>query len=350
MAPTPQTARIDRASRLTPTTGTLPTAPDLATYAVQGGDARHGMSQVQRPSWRTANRQPAAWHLIPLVALLLAISLALGACGSGASESSSGTTTSAAATQATGKGADKGIDVEPTKGMDFIVGFDSSYPPYGFIADDGSYTGFDLDLAKEVAARNGWKFTAQPINWDAKDAELDSGTITALWNGFTLEGREDKYTFSAPYMLNAQVVVVKKTSGITDLGSLAGKAVVTQVDSAALDVLKNNQKDLAATFGSLEERPDYDEAFMELKAGAVDAVACDLSIAQYQMAAQPGTYTQLPTSLSDEHYAVGFKRGSAKLADAVTATLRQMSADGTVEKIAKKYAAYGLSYSNWQLK
>ena len=78
------------------------------------------------------------------------------------------------------------------------VGFDSSYPPYGFVGDDGSYTGFDLDLAKEVAKRNGWEFEASPIDWDAKDALLQSGSINCVWNGFTMEGREDSYTFSDP--------------------------------------------------------------------------------------------------------------------------------------------------------
>ncbi len=231
----------------------------------------------------------------------------------------------------------------------FTVGFDQSYPPYGYVGDDGEFTGFDLDLAAEVADRNGWEIELEPIDWDAKDTLLDSGAITCIWNGFTMEGREEDYTFSSPYMLNGQVVVVKADSGIENLEDLAGKTVITQVDSAALDVLEGDQAELAATFASLEQIGDYNTAFMQLESGAVDAVACDLSIAEYQMAAKPDAYVQLPDMLSEEHYAVGFKKGSQELADTVTDTLCEMDEDGTVKELCDKYAEYGISYENWVL-
>lgn len=234
-----------------------------------------------------------------------------------------------------------------------IVGFDQSYPPYGFVGNDGNFTGFDLDLAAEVASRNGWDIQLEPIDWDAKDTLLNSGAITCIWNGFTMEGRENDYTFSDPYMLNAQVVVVKKGSGIESLADLAGKNVITQTDSAAYDVLAGDEAtkaDLAATFASLDTIGDYNTAFMQLESGAVDAVACDLSIAQYQMSAKPDAYVQLPEDLSSEHYAVGVKKGNTELADAITKTLKEMNEDGTIEKLCEKYAEYGLSYTNWILK
>ena len=234
-----------------------------------------------------------------------------------------------------------------------IVGFDQSYPPYGFVGNDGNFTGFDLDLAAEVASRNGWDIQLEPIDWDAKDTLLNSGAITCIWNGFTMEGRENDYTFSDPYMLNAQVVVVKKGSGIESLADLAGKNVITQTDSAAYDVLAGDEAtkaDLKATFASLETIGDYNTAFMQLESGAVDAVACDLSIAQYQMSAKPDAYVQLPEDLSSEHYAVGVKKGDTELADAITKTLKEMNGDGTIEKLCEKYAEYGLSYTNWILK
>ena len=232
-----------------------------------------------------------------------------------------------------------------------IVGFDSSYPPYGYVGDDGEYTGFDLELAQEVAARNDWEVQLEPIDWDAKDTLLDSGAINCIWNGFTMEGREDDYTFSEPYMLNEQVIVVKSDSGIADSAALAGKTVMTQVDSAALDVLEGDAADLAATFagGAPQTISDYNNAFMQLESGMVDAVACDLSIANYQMSAKPDTYTIIDT-LSSEHYAVGFKQGDEDLAATVTATLKAMYEDGTVQELCDKYAEYGLSFDNWVLK
>lgn len=234
--------------------------------------------------------------------------------------------------------------------MTLTVGFDQSYPPYGFVGDDGNFTGFDLDLAAEVAERNGWTVKYEPIDWDAKDTLLNSGAITCIWNGFTMEGREDDYTFSDPYMLNGQVIVVKADKGIASLADLAGKNVITQTDSAALDVLEGDRADLAATFANLETIAEYNTAFMQLESGAVDAVACDLSIAQYQMSAKPDAYVMLDETLSSEHYAVGFKKGDTETAEKVSQTLKEMYEDGTVEELCNKYSEYGLSFENWLIK
>ena len=82
-------------------------------------------------------------------------------------------------------------DEDAEAGGTLIVGFDQDFPPMGFIGDDGEYTGFDLELAQEVASRLGLEYKPQPIAWDAKDMELESGSIDCIWNGFTMEGRED---------------------------------------------------------------------------------------------------------------------------------------------------------------
>ena len=234
-----------------------------------------------------------------------------------------------------------------------VVGLDNAYPPYGFVGDDGNLTGFDIDLATEVAERNGWDLKLEAIDWDAKDALLNQGTINCIWNGFTMEGREGKYAFSKPYMHNEQVVVVKADSGIDSLEALAGKNVMTQVDSAALDVLEDEegQKALADTFagGAAQTIGDYNNAFMQLESGAVDAVACDLSIADYQMAAKPDVFVKLEP-LSTENYAVGFaKDGDAAMVDAVNKTLKEMYDDGTIAKLCEKWGEYGITIDNWVL-
>ena len=229
------------------------------------------------------------------------------------------------------------------------VGFDQAYPPYGYVGDDGEFTGLDLELAAEVAKRNDWELKLEPIDWDAKDTLLNSGAISCIWNGFTMEGREDDYTFSDPYMLNAQVVVTRADSGIETFEDLAGKTVITQVDSAAEEILNGDKADLTATFASLETIGDYNTAFMQLESGAVDAVACDLSIAQYQLAGKD-IYKQLDEQLSTEHYAVGFKKGDDALAEKVTETLKEMDADGFVKELCDKYSSSGVSYENWLIK
>lgn len=276
----------------------------------------------------------------------IAASAVLAGCG-GKTATTTGAPSDAASTLAP-----SGDDKSAASTMKLIVGFDSAYPPYGYVGDDGSYTGFDLELAQEVGKRKGWEVQLEPIDWDAKDTLMNSGAINCIWNGFTIEGRENDYTFSEPYMLNAQVVVVKKGSGISDLAGLAGKAVITQTDSAAYDVLAGEdaaQADVAATFASLETIGDYNTAFMQLETGAVDAVACDLSIAAYQLAAKPDAYEQLSEQLSSEHYAVGFKKGDEASATQVTDTLKAMDKDGFVKDLCDKYADQGMDYANWCL-
>lgn len=275
----------------------------------------------------------------------LAGSSALALVGCGGSSDKAAAASTSAATSASAAADDTSADITT-----LTVGFDQAYPPYGFVGDDGQFTGFDLDLAAEVCKRNNWEVKDEPVEWDAKDTLLNSGAITCIWNGFTMEGRENDYTFSEPYMLNGQVVVVKKDSGINSLADLAGKTVITQTDSAAQEVLEGDKADVAATFATLDTIGDYNTAFMQLESGAVDAVACDLSISQYQISAKPDAYKQLDEALSTEHYAVGFKKGSQALADKVTETLKAMDADGFVKQLCDKYSSYGISYDNWQLK
>lgn len=225
-----------------------------------------------------------------------------------------------------------------------ILGFDAEFPPYGYKSDNGEYVGFDLDLAQEVCDRNNWKLVKQPIDWDAKDMEIDSGSIDCIWNGFTMNGREDNYTWSDPYIDNKQVIVVTTDSDIKNFGGLKGKTVETQKDSSALAALEGEQKDLAATFGSLTQIADYNTAFMDLESGVCDAIAMDIGVANYQINTRkdPAQYMILEEIISSEQYAIGFKSGNEALRDKVQKTLNEMAADGTVKTIAEKYADFGV--------
>jgi polar amino acid transport system substrate-binding protein len=222
----------------------------------------------------------------------------------------------------------------------FIVGFDAEFPPYGFMDDKGNYTGFDLDLAKEVCARNNWTFKAQPIDWDAKDAELDSGSIDCIWNGFTIDGRENDYLWSNPYFDNKQIFVVKDGAGISTIDDLKGKVVETQKDSSALAALEGDNKTIKDSFKQLTQVADYNTAFMDLESGVCDAVAMDIGVAQYDIANKNNTTSNfkiLDQYITTEKYGIGFKKGNTQLKDQVQATLDEMFKDGTVLKIAEKY-------------
>ena len=210
----------------------------------------------------------------------------------------------------------------------FIVGFDAEYPPYGYKDDNGEYVGFDLDLAQEVCARNGWELVKQPIDWDSKDMELNSGSIDCIWNGFTMTGREDDYTWSKPYVDNSIVVVVKEGSGIEKKEDLAGKVIAVQADSSGLAALTDEEDNeenlkLAASFSDLQQVADYNTAFMNLEAGAVDAIVVDIGVADYQLESRTG-FVMLDDKIRTEQYAVGFKLGNEELRDQVQSTLDEM--------------------------
>ena len=232
---------------------------------------------------------------------------------------------------------------ETAERTQFIVGFDAEYPPYGYMDENGEYVGFDLDLAQEVCDRNGWELVKQPIDWNSKDMELNSGSIDCIWNGFTMTGREDEYTFSDPYVDNSIVFVVLTDSDIQTKDDLAGKVVVTQAGSSALTALTNEEDNdenlaLAASFASLEQVADYNTAFMELESGLVDAIAVDIGVAQYQLTSRGDTFRQLEEPLSTEQYAIGFKLGNTELRDQVQATLNEMVEDGTFDEIVANYS------------
>ena len=236
---------------------------------------------------------------------------------------------------------DEEVELKDNK---FIVGFDAEFPPYGYKNADGEYVGFDLDLAAEVCKRNGWELVKQPIDWDSKDMELDSGTINCIWNGFTINGREDQYTWTKPYIDNKQVIVVRKDAEVTALDGLEGKIVETQKDSSALAALTGDRKDLSDKFKKLTQVADYNTAFMDLESGACDAVAVDVGVAYYQISQRKNAddYTVLDEEISSEQYAVGFKLGNDALKNKVQSTLDEMAKDGTVEKIAEKYSKFGV--------
>ena len=233
-------------------------------------------------------------------------------------------------------------DKSAAEGGKLIVGFDAEFPPFGYIAEDGNYDGFDLALAQEVCARLGWEYEAVAIDWASKDAELKAGNINCIWNGFTCTGREEEYTWSDAYIDNSIVAIVRADSGIESLADLAGKTVMVQSASSGLDALTANEE-LTASFGELVQLPDYNTGFLELRQGTVDAVVVDVGVGNYQIANTEGDYIILSEPVSVEQYAVGFYLGNEALRDAVNEQLLAMAEDGTMMSIAEKYVDKGLS-------
>ena len=245
-----------------------------------------------------------------------------------------------AAPEADAAEADAAAEAPAADDTEFVVGFDAEYPPYGYLdMETNDYTGFDLELAQEVCNRRGWTLVKKPINWDNKDAEIDSGSIDCIWNGMTYTGREAEYTWSDPYVNNSIVIAVLADSEIQTAADLAGKIVITQSDSSALTALESEElAELRGTFADLQQNPSYNTCFQDMQAGAVDAIAVDIGVAQYQMRNNPDKFRILDEPISTEQYAIAFKLGNEALRDQVQETYDEMLADGTVMKIAQNYA------------
>ena len=139
----------------------------------------------------------------------------------------------------------------------------------------------------------------------------------------------------------AEIVLQKEDVDTDGMNYLAGKTVGVQAASAALDLLQSEeeggQKELADTFAALQQFPDYNNAFVELQAGSIDAVAMDIGVAKYQLESRGEGYKILDEHLNSEKYAIGFKKGNTELCDKVNEGLQQVLADGTFDKLAEKY-------------
>ena len=221
------------------------------------------------------------------------------------------------------------------------LGFDAEFPPYGYRDENGDYVGFDIDMAKALCSRLGWNIELIPIDWDSKDFELESGSIDCIWNGFTMNGREDQYTWTDAYMDNSQVFITRAADGITDFAGLAGKVVSAQKESAAETALKEEENaDLLSSFASLELCANYNTAFMELESGAIDAIAMDIGVAKFQMKGRSDAFAILEQPLQAEQYGIGFKLGNTELRDKVQAELMNMVSDGTFAQISNNWFGY----------
>ena len=216
----------------------------------------------------------------------------------------------------------------------FILGLDDSFPPMGFKNEANEVVGFDIDLAKEVASRMGVELKIQPISWDAKVLELDTGNIDVIWNGLTItEERKLEMGFSKPYLNNSQIIVVAKNSPSKTKADLADKKVGVQLDSSGQAAVEADKATLD-TLGELVKFEDYQTAMMDLKSGGIDAVVVDAVLGRYIMAQNPGTYDVATEDFGEELYGVGFRLEDVSFQVEVDRILDEMREDGKAGEIS----------------
>lgn len=218
-----------------------------------------------------------------------------------------------------------------------VLGLDDAFPPMGFRNENNEIVGFDIDVARAVCQRLGIELVPQPIDWNAKEQELNTGKIDCIWNGFTITpARQEQLNFTEPYVGNAQVLVVRADAPISKLAELAGKQVGLQAGSSAADALEA-ATEFKATLAKVVEFKDNLTALMDLEARGVDAVVMDLLVANDNIARSGKAYRILEERLAPEEYGVGFRKGDQALRDAVQAQLSALAKDGALAEIAKRW-------------
>ncbi|MCR5189703.1 MAG: amino acid ABC transporter substrate-binding protein [Treponema sp.] len=225
----------------------------------------------------------------------------------------------------------------------FVLGLDDSFPPLGFRSDDNEIVGYDIDLAKEVAKRLGVEFKAQPIDWDAKEMELETGKIDCIWNGFTItEERKEALSFTEAYLNNDQVLVVRADSGIKSLADMKGKTIGIQSGSSAQEAVDDNQA-FSSSIGNTINFKDNVTALNDLDIGGVDAVVMDSIVANYSITQTKKPFVVIDEALAAEAYGIGFRKSEPALRDEVWKILLDMKADGTVAAISQKWFGKDIS-------
>lgn len=218
---------------------------------------------------------------------------------------------------------------------ELVLGLDDSFPPMGFRDKENNIVGFDIDLATEVCARLGIKLKLQPISWDAKEQELNTGKIDCIWNGMSVDSARAKaMNLSDAYLKNRMVFTVRDKS-LSTLASLVGKKIAVQNGSTAQKLLDASEAGKAAK--EIVPFDDNQTALMDLEKGGVDAVFLDEIVAKYWITTNGKDYVVLEEGLSDEVYAIGFRKKDQALRDSVNNVLKAMQQDGKFAEISAKW-------------
>ena len=225
-----------------------------------------------------------------------------------------------------------------------VLGLDDSFPPMGFRDENNEIVGFDIDLAKVVCEKLGVELQLQPIDWSAKEMELQSGNIDCIWNGMSrTPEREEGMALSLDYMNNQLVFLCNNPENQTR-ADLAGKVLAVQTGSFADGVINGeDMAELKGTLGEVRGYPDYLTAIMDMQNGNVDAVLIDLVVANYRMAGLNDDALFTTDPMMDDLYCVGFRKEDVALRDAVNAALIEMQAAGQVDEIAKVWFGENIS-------
>ncbi len=223
----------------------------------------------------------------------------------------------------------------------YTVGLDDTFAPMGFRDDNGELVGFDIDLSQAVAEELGVTFEYQPIDWSVKEQELNSGNIDMIWNGYGVTPeREELVLMSDIYIEDSQLIVTRAEDGpIENIEDLIGKKVTTQSSSTALQIMEDVwPSEVLEGIEDLVLYPSYNNSFLDLDAGRVDAVVVGGVYGNYVVNLRgEEKYSVFLDESVVEPMAVGLRKNDTELANDINTALANLNEDGTYEEIYRKW-------------
>ncbi|MFB6467484.1 amino acid ABC transporter substrate-binding protein [Cytobacillus sp. Hz8] len=214
-----------------------------------------------------------------------------------------------------------------------LIGTEGTYPPFTYHDDNGKLTGFDVDIANEVAKRLGVKPEYKETQWDAMFAGLDAKRFDMIVNEVGIRpDRQEKYDFSTPYITSKAVLITNKSNkDIKSFDDLKGKK--------SAQSLTSNYGDMAKSFGAeLVGVEGFNQAVELLSSNRVEATINDnLTYLDYKKKKPDAPIKEVAIHKDASQSGIMFRKGSDTLVAAVNDALADMIDDGTYLKISKKW-------------
>lgn len=221
----------------------------------------------------------------------------------------------------------------------------ADYAPFMNLDNNGDPTGIDVEIITEAFNRVGYDVEFVTIHWEDKEKLLESGEVDCVSGGFTIEGREDSYLWTKPYMHSNQVVVVNSSSSIQTLSDLDGKIIAVQSSSSAENALLNHTNPHISTNIQVFSFENNSLPFAALGCNYVDALIADEPAVIQYMKNYSTTFTILDEPAIEATVGTAFaKNGDAELCQKVNDALDEMYKDGTLAQIIDKYLDNADSY------
>mgnify|MGYP006390476987 FL=1 len=263
--------------------------------------------------------------IVAVLALASAAALMLTACNSAAPGGDTGTP-SAGAKPLFEVATDVTIDGSPTfdaieKRGKVIVGVKEDQPGLGFLdPTTGDRTGFDVDIARWVAAspgRDEAEIEFKAIPSANREQAIINGDIDYYVGTYSItDKRKDQIAFAGPYFITGQGLLVAADSDIKSVDDLAGKNVCSATGSTSIQRIKDDHPEATTT-----EFDTYSQCVEQLKAGQVDAVTTDEAILIGYAAQDPDNLKVVGDVFSEERYGIGVQKGDTAFVEFVNTML-----------------------------